>query len=306
MKEIPHLWQTPFGRFIGSTEEADEARVVLLGAPFDSTTCFRPGTRNGPREIRYYSYNLEEYSIELDRELEPGFFFDAGDLELPFGNAARALDAIEEAVSTILESGKTPVILGGEHLISGGVARAIARHEPETVILHIDAHYDLRVDYMGEELSHATALNVCREALGITPGSDAEDDTPRHVQMGIRSGPRSEALFAREHIPQLFPENIEELRRELAALSEMWADKKVYCTFDIDAIDPAYAPGTGTPEAGGLSSRQALEIMRLLPSSFDLVAVDLVETNPTLDASGITCSLVAKMVRELLIAMQDR
>jgi agmatinase len=299
--QIDALWQAPFGRFIGSSESADDAQVIVLGAPSDTTTCFRPGTRNGPREIRYFSYNLEEYSIEQDREMLPDFFFDAGDLELPFGSAARSLDLIERAVSSILDAQKTPVVLGGEHLISAGVARAIASHHPDACILHIDAHYDLRVDYMGEELSHATALNLCRDALGITtePGAPV-----RHVQMGIRSGPRSEALFAREHIPQLFPETVAQMRQELEELAHTWRGKKVYCTFDIDAIDPAFAPGTGTPEAGGLSSRQALEMMRILPGLFDLVAVDLVETNPTLDPSGITCSLVAKMLRELLIAMQ--
>ncbi len=298
---IQDLWQAPYGRFIGSMESGADARVVVLGAPCDTTTCFRPGTRNGPREIRYYSYNLEEYSIEQDRELEPDFFFDAGDLELPFGNAARSLDIIEAAVSQILAAHKTPVLLGGSHLISAGVARGIAAHHPDTAILHIDAHYDLRADYMGEELSHATALNLCRDALGITVGPE---EPMRHVQMGIRSGPKSEAHFARAHIPQLFPETVAELRAQLEELAHTWAGRKVYCTFDIDAIDPAFAPGTGTPEAGGLSSRQALEIMRLLPQHFDLVAIDLVETNPTLDPSGITCALVAKMLRELLIALQ--
>lgn len=298
--DIPHIWHGPFGQFIGSASDATDADVVVLGAPFDSTTCFRPGTRLGPKEIRYYSYNLEEYSIEQDCELEEGFFYDAGDLELPFGSAARSLDMIEEAIASILEAKKIPVVLGGEHLVSGGVARGIARYYPDAVILHIDAHYDLRVDYMGEELSHATALNVCRNALQI----GAEEEPVRHVQMGIRSGPKSEAMFARQYIPQLFPETVDQLREEIQSLAKTWEGKKVYCTFDIDAIDPAYAPGTGTPEAGGLSSRQALELMRLLPEYFDLVAVDLVETNPTLDNSGITCSLVAKMLRELLIAMQ--
>ena len=289
------------GHFIGSAETLDEARVVMFGAPSDSTTCFRPGTRNGPREVRFYSHNLEEYSVEQDRELREGFFFDAGDLELPFGNAARSLELIEQAVDAILTREKTPVVLGGEHLISAGVARAIARHAPHAAILHVDAHYDLRADYLGEALSHATALHLCRQALGITPGAP---EASRHVQIGVRSGPKSEAHFARAHIPQLFPHTVKELHEQLRRLAERWRDRPVYCTFDIDAVDPAFAPGTGTPEAGGLSSRQALELMRVLPQHFDLIAVDIVETNPSLDPSGITCALVSKMVRELLIAMQ--
>lgn len=294
-----HLWQNPYGTFLGSDETHEEAPIVLFGAPLDSTTCFRPGTRDASRQIRYYSYNLEEYSIEQMAELLPGTFFDAGDLELPFGDAARALELIERATASFAGAGKLPVVLGGEHLISAGVARGLASVYPDAVILHVDAHYDLRTDYMGVELSHATAMNLCRDAFGMS----TEDTPARLAQMGIRSGPRSEAEFARDHIPQLFPEGLADLRAQLTALGETWRGRPLYCTFDIDAVDPAFAPGTGTPEAGGLSSLQALEIMRLLPQHFDVIGVDIVETNPSLDHAGITCALVAKMVRELLISL---
>ncbi len=288
----------PYGSFIGSAPSMDGVRNVLYGMPMDFTCCFRTGTRLGPKEIRYFSDNLEVYSVEQDRELSEDSFFDAGDVELPFGNPAGSLDAIEAAVEEILAAGKRPIGLGGEHLVTAGVVRAIGRYFPDVVVLHIDAHFDLREDYAGEPLSHATALRQCWNTLGFS-----ENDQPvRLVQMGIRSGPAEEAQFARKHIPQLHPDGVDEVRRQLAELSEMWGDRPVYCTFDIDAVDPAYAPGTGTPEAGGLTSREALEIMRLLPR-FNLVGFDLVEVSPPLDTSGITSALAAKMIRELLISL---
>ena len=184
--------------------------------------------------------------------------------------------------------------------MSAGVARSIGRHHPDAALLHIDAHYDLRDDYEGEALSHATALRLCREAMEI--GAD-EAGRARMAQIAVRSGPREEAEFAARWIPQYHPETVAGLEATLAELGERWAGRPVYVTFDIDGVDPAYAPGTGTPEAGGLSSRQALALMRALPRVFpDLVGLDLVEVNPSLDPSGITGALAALMVREFLIA----
>ncbi|MBA2664668.1 MAG: agmatinase [Bradymonadaceae bacterium] len=292
------LLHQPYGSFIGSAQSAEGVRNVLFGIPMDFTCCFRAGTRLGPKEIRYFSDNLETYSVEQGRELREDSFFDAGDVELPFGNAAGSLEAIDAAVEAILASGKRPIALGGEHLVTAGIIRAIGRHYPDVVILHIDAHFDLRETYAGQALSHATALRQCWNTLGFS----TSDSPSRLVQLGIRSGPREEAIFAREHILQLQVEGALDVRRQLESVRQMWGDRPVYCTFDIDALDPAFAPGTGTPEAGGLSSREALEIMRFLPR-FNLVGFDLVEVSPVLDHAGITSALAAKMIRELLIAL---
>ncbi|RAL21206.1 agmatinase [Lujinxingia litoralis] len=292
--------EKPYGQFLGSGESFEAARNILFGIPMDFTCCFRTGTRLGPREIRYFSDNLEDYSVEQRRGLEADTFYDAGDLELPFGNPAQCLDVIEAAVDQILQAGKRPVAMGGEHLVSAGIVRAIAKHFPDAVILHVDAHFDLRHTYAEQELSHATALRLCWNALEMS----AEDQPPRLVQIGVRSGPAEEAEFAHRHIPQIHSESTAELLAELEKVRELWGDRPVYCTFDIDAVDPAYAPGTGTPEPGGLSSHQALAIARFLPSFKHLVGFDLVETSPPLDHAGITSALSAKMIREFMIATQ--
>lgn len=290
----------PYGQFLGSAPGFEAASNILFGIPMDFTCCFRAGTRLGPREIRYFADNLEEYSVEQRRALAEDTFFDAGDLDLPFGNPAACLDVIEEAVDQIFNAGKRPVAMGGEHLVSAGIVRAIAKHFPDAVILHVDAHFDLRHTYADQELSHATALRLCWNALGMSP----TDQPPRLVQVGVRSGPAEEAEFAHQHIPQILTESTSELIAELEKLRALWGDRPVYCTFDIDAVDPAYAPGTGTPEPGGLSSHQALAIARFLPTFENLVGFDLVETSPPLDHAGITSALAAKMIREFMIATQ--
>ncbi|MFU8806962.1 MAG: arginase family protein, partial [Bradymonadaceae bacterium] len=201
----------PYGSFIGSASDSKAVRNILFGIPMDFTCCFRAGTRLGPKEIRYFSDNLETYSVEQDRELEGDSFFDAGDLELPFGNPAGCLEVIEAAASSILESGKRPIALGGEHLVTVGLVQAVAKHHPDAAILHIDAHYDLRPQYAGEPMSHATAAHHCRQALDMQPG----DQPARLIQLGVRSGPREEADFARRHVPQLHPEGVSDLRAQL-------------------------------------------------------------------------------------------
>ena len=133
--------------FIGCESSWDEARAVIFGAPFDSTTSFRPGARFGPAAMRSESFGIETYSPYQDKDLEDLKVFDAGDIELPFGNAAAALDAIEEAADEILDAGKTPVLLGGEHLVTLGAVRAAAKKYPNLHLVHFDAHADLREEH---------------------------------------------------------------------------------------------------------------------------------------------------------------
>lgn len=287
-------------KFLGSATSAEGVRDVILGIPMDQTCCFRPGTRLGPREIRYHSDNLELFSIEQGRELPEGSFYDAGDVELTTGNLEATMEEIATAVAQILDAGQRPISLGGEHGVTAGIIRAFGPRFPDLCVLHVDAHYDLREEWLGSTLSHATALRNVWNTCGFT----AEDDPARLVQIGIRSGPVEEWRFAQAHVPQFMPDGVASLVDFLEVWAERWRGRPVYCTFDIDAVDPAYAPGTGTPEAGGLSSREALAVMRTL-AKFDLVGFDLVEVSPPWDPSGITPALAAKMVRELLIALQN-
>lgn len=147
--------------FLGCDKTFEEARIVIFGAPFDSTTSYRPGTRFASRTMRAESYGLETYSPYQDLDLEDAAVFDGGDLELCFGDVDRALGAITDFTAKILEKGRLPLMIGGEHLVTLGSVRAVASKYPDLHVIHFDAHADLRDDYLGARLSHATVLRRC-------------------------------------------------------------------------------------------------------------------------------------------------
>ncbi len=281
----PHLLGN--SGFHGSINDYTEAEAVILGLPMDYTVSFRPGARLGPERIREVSYGLELYSWHLDRSLADLKYYDGGDLNLPYGNVRASLEAIRTAVATMLKDGKFPICLGGEHLVSWGVFQAVYEHYPDLVVLHFDAHADLRAEFFGESDSHATVVGNIARALG-----------PKRVyQFGIRSGEKEEFLFAQEYThlysERIFP-GLEEVVPQLG-------DKPVYVTLDIDVVDPAFAPGTGTPEPGGCTSAEILRAVHMLGAA-NVVAFDLVEVAPQLDASDITPLLGAKIVREAMLS----
>lgn len=272
--------------FIGCGSEWDEARAVIFGAPFDSTTSFRPGARFGPAAMRSESFGIETYSPYQDKDLEDFQIFDAGDLELPFGNAAAALDEIESAAEEILGAGKMPVLLGGEHLVTLGAVRAAAKRYPDLHIVHFDAHADLRGDYLGEKLSHASVIRRCWEILG----------DGRIFQFAIRSGSREETAWSRGHTAM---EKFRALTVNEAV--KTIGDAPVYITLDLDAVDPSEFPGTGTPEAGGLRFTELLEALLAL-RPLNVAAFDLCELSPHYDHSGASTALACKTLREMLLA----
>ena len=252
--------------FIGCDAEYNEADIVLHGVPFDGTTSFRPGTRFGPAAMRGESFGIETYSPYCDRDLTELSVFDAGDLELPFGDPNKVLSLVEERTEAFLKDGKAPVMLGGEHLISLGAVRAMVKKYPELRILHLDAHTDLREDYLGEPLSHACVIRRVWELVG---------DGKIH-QFGIRSGEREEFDFAREH-NCLHPFDLNGWEDTLHSLG----NHPVYFTLDLDVLDPAGFCGTGTPEAGGISFKELLTAVLSL-HSLNLVGCDIVELSPPL------------------------
>ncbi len=274
--------------FIGCEADFDDAQIVLIGAPFDSTTSYRPGTRFASAVIRKESFGLEVYSPYQDKELDTLTVCDAGDLELPFGNAARALDVIEEASDEILSAGKLPFLIGGEHLVTLGNFRAVFKKHPDVHIVHFDAHADLRQDYMGEVLSHATVIRRCHDLIG----------DEKIFQFGIRSGEKAEFEFAKKHV---FQEKftVDTVDHVVAALK----GKPVYLTVDLDVLDPSQMPGTGTPEAGGLTF-DTLRSALMKVTQLNIVGLDVNELNPMLDPTGASTALASKLIRELLIALQ--
>lgn len=275
--------------FIKSFPNYEESQVVLYGMPMDWTVSFRPGSRFGPARIREVSVGLEEYSPYLDRELEEVKYFDAGDIPLPFGNPQRSLDMIEEFVDKVLGDNKFPLGMGGEHLVSWGVFQAMYKKYPDLAIIHMDAHTDLRDEYEGEPLSHSTPIKKVANLIG-----------PKNVySFGIRSGMKEEFQWAKEvgmHISKF--EVLEPLKEILPTL----AGRPVYVTIDIDVLDPAHAPGTGTVDAGGITSKELLaSIHEIARSNVQVVGADLVEVAPIYDPSEQTANTASKIIREMIL-----
>ena len=274
--------------FIGCDCAFSDANVVLFGVPYDGTASFRPGSRFAPDAIRKDSYGLETYSPYADRDLSDINACDDGDLELPFGNTDAVLKLAEEKTSSILNAGKLPFMLGGEHLITLGAIRAAFKKYPDLHILHLDAHTDLRHEYLGEPFSHATVMRRAWNLLG----------DGRIHQFGLRSGEKEEFDFAMEHT-DIHRFSLSGFNEALKSL----ADIPVYFTLDLDVLDPAYMPGTGTPEPGGITFTELLSAILKL-HKLNLIGCDVVELAPHYDQSGASTAVACKLVREILLQMK--
>jgi len=275
--------------FLGCDSEYEEALVVVFGAPFDSTTSYRPGTRFGPKSMRAESYGLETYSPYLNRDLSEKPVFDYGDLELSFGSPEPALKTIENFTAEILADGKLPFMIGGEHLVTLGATRAVLKKYPDLKIIHFDAHTDLRDDYLGEKLSHATVMRRVWEMLG----------DGRIFQFGVRSGDKPEFVWAEQHV-RTRKFDFEGLAELVKALK----DEPVYFSLDLDVLDPSFFPGTGTPEPGGTSFKELLKAL-LEMAPLNLVGCDLVELCPVYDQSGLSTITACKVWREMVLILSQ-
>lgn len=273
--------------FMACESNFEDSNIVLFGAPFDGTVSYRPGTRFGPAEVRKESYGIESYSPYWKMDIEDINVCDSGDLDLPFGNPRKALDMINERTSEIIKKDKVPFMIGGEHLVSLGMAEALYKKYPDLCILHFDAHADLREDYMGEKLSHACVLRRCHDILG----------DGRIFQLGIRSMTRDEDEFAEKHTKQckFTLDSLEEYISEIG-------NRPTYITIDLDVLDPAYFPGTGTPEPCGVSTVDLIKAIHKF-KGMNIVGVDVNELSPHYDPSGVSTVTAAKMIREILFAI---
>ena len=274
--------------FLGCDCEYQEARIAVWGAPFDSTTSYRPGARFASKAMRSESFGLETYSPYQDKDLAETRVFDGGDLELNFGSPLPALEAIERFTAQLLKDGKLPIMIGGEHLASLGAVRAVFKKYPGLKIIHFDAHADLRDDYLGEKLSHATVMRRIWELTG--------DNSI--YQFGIRSGDRAEFKWGAEHV-QTQKFNFDGLIELLASLK----NDPVYFSLDLDVLDPSFFPGTGTPEPGGVSFSELLTALISL-APLNIVGCDLVELCPVYDQSGLSTITACKLLRELILILQ--
>ncbi|MGN0601170.1 MAG: agmatinase [Oscillospiraceae bacterium] len=271
--------------FIGCDCEYEDAQIVIFGAPYDSTTSFRPGTRFGPSAIRNESFGIETYSPYQDKDLLDINVFDGGDLELIFGTPEKALADIEKTADEIISDRKIPCMIGGEHLVTLGAVRAAAKRYDNLHIVHFDAHADLREDYLGERFSHACVMHRCHDIVGDN----------RIFQFGIRSGDREEFKFAKEHT-EMQKFNFEGLKETVQKIGQ----EPVYFTLDLDVLDPSQFPGTGTPEAGGVTFTELMEAVKEV-AKLNIVGFDVNELCPVYDQSGASTALACKLLREILL-----
>lgn len=273
--------------FIGCDNEYNESKIVIFGAPFDSTTSFRPGTRFASKAMRSESFGIETYSTYQDKDLEDIGVFDGGDLELRFGSPESALHDIEEFTSKVLKDDKIPCMIGGEHLVTLGAFRVVAKKYPDVHVIHFDAHADLREEYLGQQLSHATVMHRIWDIIGDN----------KIFQFGIRSGDKQEIYWGRDHVfTNKFNFNgLEEVVEKLKG-------KPVYFTLDLDVLDPSVFPGTGTPEAGGVTFMELLNAI-LEISELNIVGMDVNELSPIYDQSGSSTALACKILRELILSV---
>jgi agmatinase len=275
--------------FIRSHTSYEDSQAVIYGMPMDWTVSFRPGSRFGPARIREVSIGLEEYSPYLDRLLEEVKYFDAGDIPLPFGNVEGSLDAIRSFVSKVLADGKMPIGLGGEHLVTWPVIQAVyEKYKNDLVIFHFDAHTDLRDSYEGYPYSHSTPIKKACDLIG---GKNV-------YSFGIRSGMKEEFEWAKENMHLYKYDVLEPVKQVLPTIG----NRPIYLTIDIDVLDPSAAPGTGTTEAGGITSRELLETIHYMAQNgANVIGCDLVEVAPIYDHSEMTQIVASKIVRELIL-----
>lgn len=271
--------------WIGSNEDYDTSDWVMVGLPFDGTCSYRPGTRFAPEEIRLASWGLEEYSPDIDREMSEISFYDAGELDFPFGNRDEILNIIKENAKAVLNDGKKFVGIGGEHLVTLPQVEAYLEKYPNLCVVHFDAHTDLREDYLGEKLSHASVIRRIVEKL----------KSPEHLcQLGIRSGEKYEFDFMKKH--KTLCKNEEDFSKKL----EFFKDKPIFVTVDLDVLDPSIMSGTGTPEAGGMTYKEFINYMKMI-KGLNVVGMDIVELAPHYDHSGVSTATASKVIREMLL-----
>lgn len=274
--------------FLACESDYSDADIVLYGAPFDGTTSFHPGTRFAANAMRMDSDGgIETYSIAQNKDLSDISVCDIGNVHIPIGSTVQALDAIEKTAAQIVADGKLPVMIGGEHLVSLSAVRAISQKYPELHVLHFDAHSDLRDEYLGQKLSHATVMRRVWDILG----------DGRIFQYGIRSGSREEIEWGKSHLYTNFF-NCDNLDVAL----EKAEGKPVYLSIDLDVLDSSVLPGTGTPEAGGISYNELIFGM-LRMKGLNIVGADINELSPHYDHSGASTLVACKVLRELLLML---
>ena len=272
--------------YISASASFEKSQGVILGCPYDGSASFRPGARFGPSAIRRASWGIETFSPYFQRDLSQCSIHDMGDIELPLGEKKISLGLIRKALGKILSGRKLPIILGGDHLITLPIIEEILPLYPQLYIIHIDAHTDLREEYLGEFLSHCTVMRRLIERLG----------EGRLFQIGIRSGTEDEFKLARKikSIISLESASLNSMIRRLR-------NKPVYITLDLDVIDPSLLPGVGTPEPGGFTFQEFISLLKKL-QTLHVIGFDIVELTPDYDPTQVSSITASVILREMILA----
>jgi len=287
------------------------ADVVIVGAPFDSGTSYRSGARFGPEAIRTTDYLPHDASrphlaLKVDA-LADLRVVDAGDIVMPPTETELSLRRLEEAVYTVCAAGAVPVVLGGDHTIAWPDIAGVARHQGagRVSVLHFDAHADTGEEQWGSLYGHGTPMRRLIES-GAVRGD-------RFVQVGLRGyWPEPPTLAWMAEQGMRWFEMTEVVDRGLDACLDEACDRvldgcdAVFLSVDIDVVDPGMAPGTGTPEPGGITARELLDAIRRLASTLPVVGMDVVEVAPAYDTAGITALLANRVVLEALSGLAVR
>ena len=272
--------------FISASASFKDSKIVLLGCPYDGSASFRPGARFGPSAIRRASWGIETFSPYFERDLSQLSVHDMGDLELPLGEKKLSLTLIRKALHKILSEKKFPVLLGGDHLITLPIMEEILQVHPSLHLLQIDAHTDLRENYLGETHSHCTVMRRVLDRLG----------EGRLFQVGIRSGTEEEFKLAKR-IKSIISSGRDSLRSMVRRLR----NQPVYVSLDLDVIDPSLLPGVGAPEPGGLTFQEFISLLKKL-QTLHVVGFDIVELTPDYDPTGISSITASVLLREMMLA----
>ena len=294
---LPTFFRTPY------TQDLSEVDIGLIGVPFDGGVTNRTGARHGPREVRNQSSLLRPYNTATGAApFEAARVRDLGDcwIERPY-ELQGALEEIEAFYRRVVEAGVTPVSVGGDHSISWPILRAVAANRPVAMV-HIDAHGDTGDDYMGSKFHHGAPF---RRAM-----DDKLLDPHRVIQIGLRGSSTTKGgMWAYSEQAGMRVLTMDELydkgwRWAVEEARRVVGDAPCYISYDIDSLDPVWAPGTGTPEAGGLSMIEAQRIIRGL-MGLDVVGADLVEVSPPFDVGGLTAFHGASVLYEMLCVIAD-
>ena len=281
--------------FSGMQKTFEEAKYVIFGVPFDATSSYRSGARFGPNAIRQASLNIESYSFRSGIDVEDLAVYDAGDLHVS-PDAAKTIDMIRLVAEEILNAGKIPIAIGGEHTITLGIAKALGKKTAKTAVLSFDAHLDLRCEFLDSTLSHTTFMQLINE----------EVKPAKIIEVGTRSVCKEELSYAKKTGIEFFTSQqiikkgsdqvAEQLKEKLASYDNL------YLTVDLDVLDPAFAPAVQNPEPEGISTTQLLDLV-LAQCDKRVIGFDVSEIAPIYD-QGASTVVAAKVIFEMLCELE--